>query len=362
MAISDPSDIKSAWHLNEPFWRSNRIFGESLFFIRETPGAAPRARLLFPPAGPLQLTNASRKILYKSPEDYLVDVDAGIVTLTEGSKIPFMDRAALYPVIGGEYCMAHKRGAEQVGLYFGEGHLFHDRQMEASYDHRSSWRGFIPGTQLGRLPGTAGKLKAGGAFKICIIGDSISAGCNASGVTGVPPGMPAYPELWAGAIRRHRGGEVILENFALSGTGMKYGLEVVEAVMNEAPDLVVIAYGMNDVGFNPVEDYQSQAARILNVVKKRKSDTEIILVASTLGNPDWVYTPAEKFSLFRDALESLCGDGVALADLTSLWIDLLKIKSYHDLTGNGVNHPNDFGHRIHAQVLLDLLGLPSINN
>ena len=33
---------------------------------------------------------------------------------------------------------------------------------------------------------------------------------------------------------------------------------------------------------------------------------------------------------------------------------MLKHKQYWDLTGNGVNHPNDFGHRIYAQVLTSL--------
>ena len=347
------------WHLGEPFWRSSRIFGESLFFIRETPVARPRSRLLFPPAGSVQLTSASREIRYASPDDYLVEADTGIVTLAAGTRIPFMDRAALYPGIGQEHCMAHKRGEERVGLYFGEGHLFHDRQVEATYDHQSPWQGFVPGAQLERLPGTFRKLKAPGPLKICIIGDSISTGCNASSLSGVPPGMPPYPELWTEAIRRRRTGEVILKNFAVSGTGMKYGLAVAGKVMDEAPDLVAIAYGMNDAGFISVEEYVSHTTRILDVIKGRDRETEIILMASILGNPEWAYSPVEKFFLFRDALEFYCGPGVALADLTSLWADLLKIKCYHDLTGNGVNHPNDFGHRILAQVLLDLLGFAS---
>ena len=33
-----------------------------------------------------------------------------------------------------------------------------------------------------------------------------------------------------------------------------------------------------------------------------------------------------------------------LADMTSIWEALLKRKTFYDLTGNGVNHPNDFGH------------------
>jgi acyl-CoA thioesterase I len=356
------SDKQPSWHLGEPFWRSNRVFGESLFFIRETPGTPPRARLLFSPAGPLQLTSASRVNQYASPDDYLVEVDTGIVTLTADSGIPFMDRADLYPAIGQEHCMAHKRGEERVGLYFGEDHFFHDQQVEASYDHHSCWQGFVPRAQLDRLPETARKLKSPVPFNICVIGDSITEGWNASALSGVPPRMPPYPELLAEAIRGCRMGEVVLKNFAVSGTGMKYGLDVVGDVMNETPDLVVIAYGMNDAGFTPLEEYVSHTTRIIDLIKDRHSETEIILVASMLGNPEWIYAPTEKFLLFRDALESLCGPGVALADLTSLWADLLKIKSYHDLTGNGVNHPNDFGHRICAQILLDLLGFASTND
>ena len=344
--------MESAWHLDEPFWRSNRVFGESLFFIRESPRLAPTARLLFPPAGPLLLTSASREIRFTSPEDFSVDADT--VSLPAGSRIPFMDRADLYPAVGSEHCMAHKRGEEQVGLFFAEGYLFHDRQAEASYEHRSSWHGFMPPAQLDRLPGTAAKLDAAAPLKICIVGDSISEGCNASALSHVPPAMPPYPALWAEEIRRRRSVEVILKNFAVSGTGMKYGRAVIGAVMEEAPDLVVVAYGMNDAGFITVEEYLSHTAWILNVIKERNA--EAIFIAPMLGNPEWAFTPTDKFFLFRDALASLCGPGVALADMTSLWADLLKVKSFHDLTGNGVNHPDDFGHRIHAQVLLELLG------
>ena len=37
---------------------------------------------------------------------------------------------------------------------------------------------------------------------------------------------------------------------------------------------------------------------------------------------------------------------------------LLKRKRFYDLTGNGVNHPNDFGHCVYAQSLLALLVEP----
>ena len=44
-----------------------------------------------------------------------------------------------------------------------------------------------------------------------------------------------------------------------------------------------------------------------------------------------------------------------LADLTAVWSEMLERKKDWDLTGNGVNHPNDFGHRVYAQVRCELL-------
>ena len=38
-----------------------------------------------------------------------------------------------------------------------------------------------------------------------------------------------------------------------------------------------------------------------------------------------------------------------------MWRDLLRRKSVYDLTGNGVNHPNDFGHQVYADVIASLL-------
>ena len=74
-----------------------------------------------------------------------------------------------------------------------------------------------------------------------------------------------------------------------------------------------------------------------------------------LGNRDWIRLKHEVFPEYRDALESLCGPGIALADLTSVWTGFLELKYDWDQSGNGVNHPNDFGHRVYAQTILALL-------
>jgi hypothetical protein len=34
----------------------------------------------------------------------------------------------------------------------------------------------------------------------------------------------------------------------------------------------------------------------------------------------------------------------------------MKKKRFSDLSGNNVNHPNDFSHRVYAQVIVQLFG------
>jgi acyl-CoA thioesterase I len=78
-------------------------------------------------------------------------------------------------------------------------------------------------------------------------------------------------------------------------------------------------------------------------------------VATMTANPEWTYASPETYPLYRDELARLCGSGAALADMTAMWAAVLQAKSFADITGNGLNHPNDFGHRVYADVLLGLL-------
>jgi hypothetical protein len=61
------------------------------------------------------------------------------------------------------------------------------------------------------------------------------------------------------------------------------------------------------------------------------------------------------FFAYRDALRGVVQDGESLVDLTEIWQQLLERKHDLDLTGNGLNHPNDFGHRLYAQAILENL-------
>jgi deoxyinosine 3'endonuclease (endonuclease V) len=90
-------------------------------------------------------------------------------------------------------------------------------------------------------------------------------------------------------------------------------------------------------------------------VRQARPSAEFILVASMLPNPDWFVSNVGLLLEYRAALLALDEPGVAVADVTGVWVELHKRKDALSITGNGVNHPNDWGHALYAQVLAALL-------
>jgi acyl-CoA thioesterase I len=351
----DATKNEMDWHLFDPIWKSATAYGESLFFVREAADQPASAPLLFEPTKILDLRSATGDTVYEEGVDFRIDLPSRSLLLTANSHIPWTDRSALYRTADQDQIIDHLSGDESVKLFFGEGYFFHDLQAQVTYTHAESWTGAVPQYQGTTLPRTTEKLSAGQPLTLCMSGDSISAGGNASGFTNVPPHMPPYGELVARGLEQYCDSPITFTNLAVGGMGAAHGVEVANQAANLQPDLMIIAYGMNDVGRRDPQTYRDQIAAGIDIVRRQNRRAEFILVATMLGNPEWVHTPAEPFSEYRDTLASLCTEGIALADMTRMWTDLLRRKRYHDLTGNGVNHPNDFGHRVYAQLLLSLL-------
>jgi lysophospholipase L1-like esterase len=250
--------------------------------------------------------------------------------------------------------LTHRDGNGEI--LFGGGHEYHDMQTLVTYTHKAgAWAGPVPSFAGDQLPRTLKKLAAKQPVTIALLGDSISTGCNASGWAKTPPFQPAFQDLLALNLEAAYGAKVSLKNFSVGGTGSAWGLTQVGKLIEAKPDLVLIAFGMNDSAGCPAAHYQTNIQGIIDAVRKAQPDAEFILVATMLGNKDWTILHQDLFPQFRDALAKLCGPGVALADMTSVWAELFKYKKDWDLTGNGVNHPNDFGHRVYAQVLSALM-------
>lgn len=70
------------------------------------------------------------------------------------------------------------------------------------------------------------------------------------------------------------------------------------------------------------------------------------------GQPTWAHQ--EEYS---ESLKGLEGMGVAIADIQAVQKEIGKRKRYIDITGNWLNHPNDYLARILAQVVIKTLGM-----
>jgi acyl-CoA thioesterase I len=362
-ATVDPALTRSVapgagWSL-EPFWATTTMHEESVLFIQETPDAAPQASLLFTPRSILLVEQPGTGILMETGRDYTLSPDKRTLSLTPSSRIPFTTRDAMYPPSGAAHSIAAKRDSDRH-LLFSEGRYFHDLQVEVSYTHSGrEWRergGYVPRTTPRHLQGSKVKLKRGSPFRLIVLGDSISAGANASATTGAPPFMPPYGLLVAHGLEAYYKREIQHENVSVGGKTSAWGVEVITEVARQRPDLLVIAFGMNDASERrPAAEFQRNVQQMMDEVLRLTPAAEFILVATMAGNPEWTASSSEHYLAYRDKLLELESDSVAVADMTSIWVELLKHKTFADITGNGVNHPNDFGHRLYAQVILSLL-------
>lgn len=342
------------WRLLEPFWSSPIVYNESSLFVSEGDAHVPTSRLLRVPKRIVKVARADGAETFDEGKDFHVDAE-GRLTAPPGSRIPFLEPADLFPLKGAPRSIGDKAGDPTRAVLFDNGHWFHDQQVEITYEAAQPWSGFQPAAGGGSLHRVLGKLSRREPVTIGVSGDSISAGLNASGVTGAAPHMPAYPELLADQLAASFGGKVTLVNRAVGGWGVGQGLGDLDKLLESHPDLVIVAYGMNHFGGRDPEAFRKGLATMLERIKAAEPQAEVLLVAPMWGNPDWIHTPADQFQPHRDAIASLVGPQVALADLTSLWGDMRSRKSNADLTGNGVNHPNDFGHRVHASALFGQL-------
>ena len=346
---------KYAPELMQPFWQGETMRGESVLFIRDPETGAAKASVLFPVTKVLKVTNSAGDVIYEEGRDYCWEAGTNEITLPPGSRIVTKTADDLRrPDNSQRHKLTHRDGNGEI--LFGGKLEYHDMQTCITYQHPPvDWSAIVPTFDAKALTRTIQKLRKHDTTSIVLLGDSISTGCNASGWAGGAPYQPAFFDLLKEQLQHRYQNRIDLTNLSVGGKDTKWALGQVDAVVKANPDLVILAFGMNDSAGRSAKEFQANTKAVMEQIRKQQPRAEFILIAPMLGNRDWVRLKHELFPQYRDALAELCGPGVALADMTSLWAEFFKQKKDWDLTGNGVNHPNDFGHRVYSQVLATLL-------
>lgn len=341
-----------------PFWTTGEVYNEFLTFTRGEDGTAS-APLLFRPEHIQSVCSATLETQYEQGRDWVYE--NGYIVLSKGSTIPCLTQAELYPAQGEQGKSFPRAGGGYI--LFSEGAVLHRRQVAVTYTARpGQWDGPVPAPQHDALPHTFRKLREDKRLRMVLYGDSISEGANASASTGAPPFLPIWGELVAQLLRMSYGAEVEFFNPSKGGMASDWGADNVhELVTAQRPDLVIIAFGMNDGsgGVSPA-DFGANIRAMMDDVRAGCPDAEFLLVATTLPNRETLTWDMRPFwgrqEDYAAVLEGMTGPGVAPADMTAIHRALLSRKRFIDMTGNNVNHPNDYLVRWYAQVVGATLG------
>ena len=353
----------------KPIWEDRECWRETFAVLADENGC--RAPFLWTPEKVLRVESYDGEMVYEPEKDYRVEGNE--LVIPEGSRIPVTGwDTFLYP----DRQTAVKAGEENdFARDFGQlsttdgkflnlcaiGHpeLVTERQVAVTYTTAEKKLSAVPECQLERLPRLSAKWKAGEPVSVVLYGDSISCGFDCSGMYGQKPGQPTWAELLLHQMEEKWKVPIRFHNTSVGGVDTEWAIE--NAFLRAGrfhPDLVILGFGMNDrCG---MEEYREKTKRLMDTIKKDSPETEFLLIATTLPNelaktePYYFWAHQDEYS---ESVNALAGTGIAVADVQALQKEIGKRKRYIDMTGNWLNHPNDYLARIQAQVVAATLGL-----
>jgi lysophospholipase L1-like esterase len=328
------------------------VYREPCLPLTEEKGRELVLRLLFPARRILEvIANASGEKLEPGRDWKLRD---GKLVLPPGSRAAVQFAPDFFSV-----AQKAKDGSSRIvrsQIRIMEGTWYHERQIEVSYE--PAWRDFAfppPRSTLDDLPRTKALLAESKPLTLIVFGDSISAGANASKLTGAWPYQPDYGELVWRQLEQHYGNKITYMNHSRGGGTSGHAATQADAqVAWFRPDLVLLAFGMNERGEDRRVMHRTNLEKIIDIIRARAPDTEFVIITPMLNNPKQP-TGIAPVQFVRDEALNVARPGIAFVDLTTTHLDMIKRKDYLDLSGNGVNHPNDFLMRIYAQRVLEVL-------
>lgn len=355
-----------------PIWAGGKIFRETFTMIEENGECS--APFLYEPDEIIKVESYDGRMEYTEGKDwYQKD---GYLYLTRESRIPKTRWDGIYLSNIAVAEDEKKRLPSDFGLppiatndgrYIKLSAVVDPRelsqwQIAVTYTTKEKWQGYNPEPSIHLLPKLYLKLEAKQSIKLVLYGDSISCGYDCTGIYGFEPKQPIWADLVRDSLAQRYNVEVELINASRSGENSDWALEHVDdLVIKENPDLVILGFGMNDRCRG--EEYRKKTEKLRNRIQNELPDAEFILIATSLPNT-LLNTEPLNFCAYQHeyakALEPLCGPGCILANIQDVQRIIMKRKRYIDITGNNINHPNDFFARIHGQIIDTLLSTKKV--
>lgn len=332
-----------------PYWDGCITYHESVMFVGDE--GAP---LMYAPEAVLSVRSFDLKTEYVEGVDY--EIKDGRIYRLEGSEMPHFTWDEFYPksketsVSGNAFA-----GSEKPYVIFSEGTYFHKNQVFVTYTHAANTDLFVP-QRSAKLNKFVEKLERGESVNLVFFGDSITAGGNSSGRGNTAPFTPRWSEMVRDALAaKYPSAKINFTNTAVGGKETVWGISEIDNSVNKyKPDLLVLAFGMNDGG-KSTEQFVANTRTMVDKVLAANPDCEILVIGTMLPHSATTYYKNQ--DLQEAGLYEMVKSykSVDVVPMTSVHSSILKHKRYFDMTGNNVNHANDFLIRAYAQTILEVL-------
>lgn len=347
-----------------PFYTGNVIYNESVLLIKGDDGKAV-GKLQFKPVRILSVRDYTLKHEYDLS---LFNVSDRTLTVNDPDRVTYLTEKNLQGLEMPEGFYLKNSVKEMTntltdcvlmaGAVYTESPFYYGKQIYVSYvyDTKDLNTSLYATYKTSVLPKTQAKLAFGDSLKICATGDSVMEGCSSSKKFNHEPFMDNFMTLTVQELKRAYNNEnITLSNQAVGGMASGWGAEDAQTLKlaNEHPDLLYIHFGINDLGSqNSAESYYINIKKIIDDVHGVNPDCEVVLIKAFNANPD-IYDQAG-FERYWKKLDQLASENanVYTLDMFSQSLALIAAKDYYSVTGNGINHVNDFSARLYAMNMI----------
>lgn len=319
--------------LMQPLWKSNSVFSEAVLLVAKA-GSPAQGHLARVPSQVISVTDSTTNATFVLGRDF--KITSNRIEAMPHSRIPMMSQS--------EFATGRFPWTRTDG-----------RHILVTYRTNMPWRGPVPRAQGSNLSGTGARIAKKQPMKIIAFGDSITQGVNVSGFLNQAPYIPDWPTLAAMQLRAmYKTQDITLTNVSLGGqTSMWAKDNVGDVVLPLKPNVVIIAFGMNDFWTIEPDLFEKNIGATISTIRTSAPSTEIILVSPMWFDPNYTddETYVQRFQAYGARLRSLTASGIALIDMSSMSKQLYALKHFQDFTTDPM-HPNDYFSRWHAQCLV----------
>ena len=383
---------------NYPIWSQNKdtinnetvVYQEPVLFYTDNGEVRSNVKLMYPVKNIVAVTSyttiGGAFKWYREGTDFTVNND-GTISLTAESSIP------------------HNIKLDEIktGInndFWGSAATWNTElpknQVLVTYTYTKTWDDvdYEMPTYVNNLTTAYDKLKGKDTLDVLFIGDSITTGCNASGQdgkfytytangvggTGEIKGWSRYlgisskpywvndswdKQVVANLKSAYPDATINWVNRAVGSSNSQWYYDNIEKLLGssgslgavdlENTDLVFIGFGMNEPGQSK-EEHNRKIKNLIDYLREKNPNVSIVLVSAfypTFWNSNKSTWETRNLDVYEDGYFELAEqyENIAVAPVNTAFANILKAKEGVDYIANGINHPNDYGVNLYADVI-----------